>query len=277
MFKIGEFSKLTQVSIRMLRYYDEVGLLHPAKIDKFTGYRLYSIEQIPTLQKIILLRDLKFNVSEISTSLSSWNDNSIVAQLEDKKKELEDLISSEQRRLEKLKKAIKNIKQNNPELSYTVSFKSVPKLKILSLRKIIPTYNHEGVLWEELYNFIEDEKLKINGQRGNNIAIYHDEEHMDCNVDAEVGVIVNSFGKNNKGFIFRELSEVPLMACIMVYGSYENIGLAYKSFAYWLENHKEYKMCGPSRQICHIGLYDTKNPDEYLTEIQTPLTKEIDL
>lgn len=47
MFKIGEFSKLTQVSIRMLRYYDENNLLKPAKTDPFTGYRLYSVEQIP--------------------------------------------------------------------------------------------------------------------------------------------------------------------------------------------------------------------------------------
>ena len=65
MFKIGEFSKLTQVSIRMLRYYDEIGLLKPASIDLFTGYRMYSADQIPLLQKIILLRDTKFSTSEI--------------------------------------------------------------------------------------------------------------------------------------------------------------------------------------------------------------------
>ncbi len=46
MFKIGEFSKLTQVSIRMLWYYDETGLLKPAETDPFTGYRLYSTKQI---------------------------------------------------------------------------------------------------------------------------------------------------------------------------------------------------------------------------------------
>ena len=68
MFKIGEFSKLTQVSIRMLRYYDEAGLLKPAEIDSFTGYRFYSTEQIPVLNKIIFLRDLGFNVSEITVA-----------------------------------------------------------------------------------------------------------------------------------------------------------------------------------------------------------------
>ena len=57
MFRIGEFSKLTQVSVRMLRYYDEMELLKPAKVDKWTGHRLYSVEQIPHLNKILYLRD----------------------------------------------------------------------------------------------------------------------------------------------------------------------------------------------------------------------------
>ena len=81
MFRIGEFSQLTQVSIRMLRYYDETGLLKPAQIDKFTNYRLYAAEQIPVLNKIIFLRDLGFNVSEIAVALNHWNDEFITKQL----------------------------------------------------------------------------------------------------------------------------------------------------------------------------------------------------
>ena len=65
MFRIGGFSKLTRVSVRMLRYYDEAGLLKPAAIDRFTGYRMYTTDQIPALQKICLLRDMDFNVTEI--------------------------------------------------------------------------------------------------------------------------------------------------------------------------------------------------------------------
>ena len=49
----------------MLRYYDNAGLLTPAVIDKFTGYRMYTTDQIPVLQKICLLRDMGFNVTEI--------------------------------------------------------------------------------------------------------------------------------------------------------------------------------------------------------------------
>lgn len=60
MFKIGEFSKMVRVSARMLRYYEKCGLLYPAKIDSFTGYRLYNAAQIPILNKIAQLRDMVF-------------------------------------------------------------------------------------------------------------------------------------------------------------------------------------------------------------------------
>jgi DNA-binding transcriptional MerR regulator len=54
-FKIGDFSRLAKISIRMLRYYDELGLLKPAEVDKFTGYRFYTTAQISQLNKIIRL------------------------------------------------------------------------------------------------------------------------------------------------------------------------------------------------------------------------------
>ena len=91
MFKIGEFSKLTQVSTRMLRYYDEMGLLKPAKIDSLTGYRMYSAEQISTLNRIIYLRDSGFNVAEIALSLD-YSNNDIIEQLDKKSVEIMDNI-----------------------------------------------------------------------------------------------------------------------------------------------------------------------------------------
>ena len=73
MFRIGEFSKLTQISVRMLRYYDEAGLLKPEAVDKWTGYRMYSAEQIPRLNKIIYLRDSGFGVVEIAQNCLTEN------------------------------------------------------------------------------------------------------------------------------------------------------------------------------------------------------------
>ena len=94
MFRIGEFSKLTQVSVRMLRYYDETGILTPAEVDKWTGHRLYSVEQIPRLNKILYLRDSGLNVSEIALALTK-DEQSLLTQLDKKRMEIENAIQAE--------------------------------------------------------------------------------------------------------------------------------------------------------------------------------------
>jgi len=69
MLKIGDLSKLSQVSVKTLRYYDEVGLLNPSQVDRFTGYRYYSIEQIPRLNRILAFKDLGFSLEQIARLL----------------------------------------------------------------------------------------------------------------------------------------------------------------------------------------------------------------
>ncbi len=272
-FKIGEFSKLMQVSIRMLRYYDEMGLLKPGKIDSYTGYRLYSIEQIPVLQKILLLRDLKFSVEEIAKTLCNWDGKFVIEQLTVKKKVIQDDLRLAEQRIAKIDRAINDLKQEKFDINYNVSFRSAPRLKILSLRKVIPDYNCEGMLWDELFKFIRQEHIEIT-QSNNNLAIYHDLDHKDADVDVEVGVIVSRLGKNKNGFIFRETEQIDMMACAMVYGSYENLGTAYQSFAYWLDQHEQYEMTGLCRQICHKGPHNEDNSNKYLTEIQMPVASK---
>ena len=64
MFKIGEFSKLSRISIRMLRHYDEIGLLVPEETDPWTGYRRYAAAQLMTANRITALRGLGFSLAE---------------------------------------------------------------------------------------------------------------------------------------------------------------------------------------------------------------------
>jgi len=69
MFKIGEFSKLGQVSTRMLRHYDQLGLLRPSQTDKFTSYRYYTIDQLARLNRIIALKELGFSLEQVAQLL----------------------------------------------------------------------------------------------------------------------------------------------------------------------------------------------------------------
>lgn len=271
MFKIGEFSKLTQVSIRMLRYYDEVGLLKPANVDEYTGYRMYAAWQIPILQKIILLRDTKFKIAEIKDIILKSEKINISAELEKKKRQIQKEIDIEKKRIIKIEDAIKEIEKSNFKIHCNINFKSTQKILILSVRDIIPTYFDEGVLWNRLCDFIHDENIPIKHDMYNNIALYHDIEYKDKNVDVEVGVIVDKAGKDKDGFVYREVEGVEKMAYAMVYGPYKNLAKAYEMLAYYLESHNERMAEKPSRQICHVGVCDTENEEEYLTEIQIPL------
>src|SRR5689334_176399 len=69
MIRIGEFSKLVQVPVPTLRYYDQVGLLKPVEVDPMTGYRYYSASQLPRLHRILALKGLGFSLDQIQTVL----------------------------------------------------------------------------------------------------------------------------------------------------------------------------------------------------------------
>jgi len=71
MIRIGDFSKLSRVTVKTLRYYDQVGLLKPARVDHFTGYRYYTYEQLPRLNRILALKDLGFSLEEIGQFLTN--------------------------------------------------------------------------------------------------------------------------------------------------------------------------------------------------------------
>lgn len=269
MFKIGEFSGLTRVSVRMLRYYDEQGLLAPAQIDPSTGYRYYAAGQIPRLNKIIFLRDSGFTVAEIAAALRDWNDACVLQQLEAKQRELERAIRDQQQRLDRISLAKQAIGQTTADMHYNVSLKSVPSQLVLSLRRVIPDYYAEGALWAELSRFTRQQGITLSE---NTFSIYHDPDYREADVDVELCAPVAAAGEDQGGFVFRRTEPVPHMACIMVYGGFEHIAGAYRSLAAWLPENGRYQPLGQSRQIVHRGPWNEPDPAQYLTEVQIPVT-----
>jgi DNA-binding transcriptional MerR regulator len=71
MFLIGEFSKIAQVSKRLLHSYDEIGLLNAAFIDSNTGYRYYSARQLPHLNCILAPKELGLSLDQIKRILQA--------------------------------------------------------------------------------------------------------------------------------------------------------------------------------------------------------------
>ncbi len=195
MFRIGEFSRLMQVSVRMLRYYDEKGLFMPARTDPATGYRFYSAAQISDLQRILFLRDMGCTVSEISAMLRGWNSGSVSGFLARKKAEAEQAIASEEHRLRRIETAIHELSEGGG-IKYDFVLKKIPARRVLSLRRIIPDYFAEEFLWKELGEFVHNEKIPLIGDSSScNFAIYHDGEYKESDVDVEVCIPSDLPGK----------------------------------------------------------------------------------
>jgi DNA-binding transcriptional MerR regulator len=113
MFKIGEFSRLSRVSVRMLRHYDQLGLLTPSQIDPFTGYRYYSAEQLPRLNRIIALRDLGFSLEQITGMLEdNLSTDQLLGMLKLKRAEVQEQMKSEQQKLARLEVRIRQMSES---------------------------------------------------------------------------------------------------------------------------------------------------------------------
>lgn len=269
MFKIGDFSKLTMVSIRMLRYYDEMGLFKPAEIDTFTGYRYYSAKQITTLNLIVSLRDMGFNVSEIAVTINELSDENLKDILKQKKYEVKNNIKAEEEKLRKINATINNMKKERVNMNYNITLKAVPSYKVISLRDTIPTYTEEGTLWMRLGKYIQDKKISYNNI---SYATYHVEGYIEGPVDVEIAVGVEKLLINDEGFTFKETKPIEQAASILVPGDYSNIAPAYNFLGKWIEENG-YTICGLARQLPITGPCNETNPNDYLCEIQVPVKK----
>ena len=146
MLKIGEFSKLSRVSVRMLRHYDEIGLLKPAEIDRFTDYRYYREDQLPTAGRIAALKDMGFSLADIVRILEVYDDREKMERFfSARQKELEalsqdtayklTLLDAARKRLRKEENvemmAWKTVKGSYPDTEH-VKFRTLPEVTVAS-------------------------------------------------------------------------------------------------------------------------------------------------
>jgi len=269
LFKIGEFSKLVRVSARMLRYYEKCGLLVPAETDRFTGYRMYSAAQISTLSRIVQLRDMGFGVEEINELLPNFKNASIMqAALEKKSVEIHAAISDEQNKLEKIAAMCGTIKEC-VNMVFEVELKELEAQKIISLREKIAAYDKEGELWGKLGKFMAENSIAC---ESGGYSIYHDEDYKETDVDVEIAVPVQSFGKSKDDFIFTELDAIPTAATVRFSGPYEGYNEAIGKLATWIEKNG-YEMDGLIRGRAIASPGDVSSPEDYMTELQVSVKK----
>lgn len=272
MLKIGDFSKLSRISIRMLRHYDEIRLLMPNSIDDFTGYRYYAEEQLPIASRITALKDMGFGLAAIGEVLKSYDNADALAEfLVIKQAEIKAEAEEANRRLLLLETAIKRLRKDMTVMNYIVTLKELPERYVASVRKTIPTYADEGMLW----GILMSETAPLNIQDGApcyTLAIFHDCEFKETDVDVEVQKSVKGNYKNTENVQFKNEPAV-LIASATYKGSYEKVNDVNEAVANWVEDNG-YDFAGRFFTIYHVSPHETQNPDEYVTEVCYPVKKK---
>src|SRR5215813_1257139 len=148
MFRIGDFSKLSQVSVKALRFYDEIGLLKPTYVDRFTGYRYYAANLLPRLNRILVFKELGFSLEEIELLLrEDLPADRVREALESKWTELSHRIAREQTRLSQIEAWLTQIDQDRRIPDYGVVLKQVSPQLVASVRDTIDSYDEAAELF----------------------------------------------------------------------------------------------------------------------------------
>ncbi|MEZ3435652.1 MAG: MerR family transcriptional regulator [Lachnospiraceae bacterium] len=272
MLRIGDFSKLSRISIRMLRHYDEIGILHPESVDDFTGYRYYSESQLPLAGRIQALKSLGFGLSVIKEILGKYEDAQEMERfLLVKQKELEEEALGIRQKLMFLDSMLRWIRKDGSLMNYNVTLKTVPERYVASVRQVIPAYDQEGLLWEIMCRELKGQNVQ-QAAPCYGMAIFHDEEHKEHDPDVEIQSAVVGTYEDTEHVKFKTVPPIQIASAIYK-GSYDQILKVNKAVADWVAANG-YDFDGKSFCIYHVSPSQTDDPEELVTEVCFPVRKK---
>jgi effector-binding domain-containing protein len=269
-FKIGEFSRLSLVTTKTLRYYDQIGLLKPDKVDDWTGYRYYSASQLSRLNRILALKDLGLALDQIAPLLEGdLSADQMRGMLHLKQLELKQQVQEEQARLERVEHRLRLIEQEEAMPTQEVAIKRIPAQTVASVRDTVPV-SHLGQLFGEVFGYLGPRGISPMGPP---VGIYYGEEFSEEAMDVEVAVPVSGAVPEGERIKGHQLPAVEHMACLIHEGDYKLVGGTYGQLMAWVEANG-YRMCGPVREVYVRGPESGDDASAYITEIQLPVTRE---
>ncbi len=274
MFKIGEFSKLCGLSVETLYHYEDMKLLVPVRIDKFSGYRYYEAQQLITVNKIMALKDAGCSLAEIAQILEKEPAASILVELlTEKALSLEKALQMEIRRLERLHTNIFLLKNGGIPVMNEITVKSVEPILASSVRKSFNKSRFDAEL-ETMWHDVNECITKSGGKRTIPcMMIYHTgwwNLGADKQLDVEVVEPITSFIAGSETVMISTLPAVEKMACIVHKGPFDTMWKTSEMLFVWIKENG-YMVTGPVREIYHKGDWSTDDPNEYITELQAPV------
>ena len=266
--KIGEFSKMMQVTVKTLRHYEQKGLLVPYEVDEWTGYRYYSITQMQRLNTIRGLQRQGFTLEEIKELLEDGAQTPSIEQLTQKIEETERHLQLLMERRNQLLKWMDSHKQIKTMEKFSIQ--SLPEIIVASHREVISGYSALGLL---CVNKIGPEMQRLGCKcppPGYCFTIEHNQEFCAENIDIEYCEQVEEMGNDSDIIQFKRLPAVEKALCMKHVGPYERF---YESFTEALAYMEEqgYRLAGHPR-TCYIdGIWNQEDPEKWLSIIQIPI------
>jgi len=284
MIKIGDFSKLAHVSVKTLHHYGQLGLLKPAHIDRFNGYRYYTIQQLPHLNRILALKELGFSLEQVTQLLDAdLSTAEMRGMLKMKQIELAERLETEQARLARVEMRLQQLEQEGSPPQNEVVLKDVPAQTVLAAVtrtnsvEDVPTKRHE--LQALLQERLDRARLKPYGPW---FALVDDLAYEEDDLKIEMAVGVNPRAGTRPGdwtgsyVKLRQFPAVPNMASLIHQGGYDSLTQAYTTLFAWTQANG-YRFDGAYREIYlpeeGISALIPNERGACLTEIQCPVEK----
>jgi DNA-binding transcriptional MerR regulator len=259
MYTIGDFSRLVQVPIRTLRYYDTIGLLRPERVEHSTGYRYYAAAQVEQLNRVLVFKDLGFSLREIVALLA---DNVPLEQIRPllrlKRAELERRVLGETARLARITAQLDQFDRGVlPEMQEVAVRRVAPRL-VASVREKIASHDECERLFEELDRHAGKKRKK--GPRG---AVWHAcaARTIDCEV---FEFLPSPLESSDRVHVYATPSH---SVASLVYRGSKDFLPAYRAIRAWITATGA-GVIGPKREIF---LEDGAREDDSVTEIQFPI------
>lgn len=278
MLKVGDFSRIAQVSIRLLRYYAEVDLFHPAHIDPQTGYRYYQAEQLRDLNKILALRDLGLTLEQIKRCIcEDLSTAEIQGMLRLKKAQVEQQLSEELLRLQRIQHRLDQLntmETQSGEAVYDVVIKPLPALHFLAIRDRALAFLSVPDYFQTMFAGLAGQRVQLPGTV---TLIEHSDAYPDEVFDLEIGYAMPPDADTTSAPILisdrytmtsRPLPEVPQAATLIHVGPYRDSIQAYHALGLWIDAH-HFEFDGAIRKL-YVQFPNA--PDGHaVVEVQIPI------
>jgi DNA-binding transcriptional MerR regulator len=265
----------------MLRHYDQIGLLKPASIDSDSGYRFYSIDQLPRINKIMYLKNLGFPLQVIAELVDEQISlEEMEAKLLKRQQELEHEITLSHIHLNEVKERLRSIHLERVAPQYEVNIKSADAMVVASLREVVPHVSMMGEYCLQMYTTLYEELKRLQIEPvAPEVTFYHQDSYSETDIDMEVSTAIAGTSAHIEALAgslltCRHLAYEPEVASVVYSGSVEGIEVAIFELLKWL-GRNDWTVAGEMREL-HVSGPVHQNGvlvERAVIELQLPIKK----